>query len=152
MTEKIVKTEAEWRAQLTPEQYRLTREIGDEDPFTGDYWDTWTLGAYQCVCCRAALFSSADKFDPGTGWPSFSRPTDEDAVWFRPDGGETEVVCARCDASLGHRYDDGPPPTGHRYCLNSAGLALAPADADDDPAIEAAAKDARHIHPAAHKH
>ena len=152
MTDKIVKTEAEWRAQLTPDQFRLTREIGDEPPFTGAYWDTWTPGVYQCVCCGTDLFSSEAKFDPETGWPSFSGPISGDAVWYRPDGDETEAVCTRCDASLGHRYDDGPPPTGYRYCLNSAGLALKPAIEGDDPAAEAARKEKRPIHPASTSH
>ena len=131
-TTKIVKTVAEWRAVLTHEQYRLTRETGDEVPFAGAYWETWTAGTYECVCCRAPLFDADAKFDAETGWPSFSEPINDEAFCFRDSNGEVEVLCSRCDASVGHGYDDGPLPTGHRYCFNSAGMALAPAAHSDD--------------------
>ncbi len=128
MTEKIVKSDEEWRAQLTAEQYEVTRRKGTERAFTGAYHATKTPGVYACVCCGNALFDSDTKFDSGTGWPSFWSPIAPDAVaeeddrslWMR----RTEVVCAKCDAHLGHVFPDGPQPTGLRYCMNSASLAL----------------------------
>ena len=123
---KIVKSEAEWRAQLTPEQFHVTRQHGTERAFTGPYWNEKGAGEYACVCCGAPLFSSTTKYDSGTGWPSFWAPIGKDAVsehddraWFMR---RTEVRCASCDAHLGHVFPDGPKPTGRRYCMNGTAL------------------------------
>jgi|TARA_Y100001934_G_C11835283_1_gene532521 peptide-methionine (R)-S-oxide reductase len=130
MAEKIKKSEDDWRAQLTDEQFHVTRQHGTERAFTGEYNDCKDPGTYHCICCGHPLFDADHKFDSGTGWPSFYQPLNSDAVETQTDSSmlmqRTEVHCARCDAHLGHVFPDGPMPTGQRYCMNSVSMKLEP--------------------------
>ncbi len=132
--DRVTKGDAQWREQLGTEQFRIARQGGTERAFTGKYWDTKTEGSYHCVCCGETLFSSAHKYDSGSGWPSFTQPANDHAVCTRSDESlgmrRTEVLCRRCDAHLGHAFPDGPTSNGIRFCINSASLDLEPEGED----------------------
>ena len=130
MDDKIIKTEEKWKEELTPEQYRILREKGTERAFTGKYWDHHELGTYVCAGCGTELFESDTKFESGCGWPSYFQPIDSSRIIYKEDRSygmvRTEVMCAKCDGHLGHVFDDGPPPTGLRYCINSGSMKFIP--------------------------
>ena len=137
MSEKVQKSEAQWREDLTPEEYHVLREKGTEPAFTGAYWDSKDEGTYRCRACGQELFSSETKFDSGTGWPSFYAPAEDAAVETEEDNSffmrRTEVQCSRCGSHLGHVFEDGPDPTGLRYCINSCSLSLDAAEDQGQP-------------------
>jgi peptide-methionine (R)-S-oxide reductase len=126
MSDKVIKSDEEWKKNLSPEEYRILREKGTERAFTGKYWDHHELGTYICAGCGTELFESNTKFDSGCGWPSYFEPIDSSRIIYKDDKGfgmtRTEVICAKCDGHLGHVFDDGPPPTGLRYCINSGSM------------------------------
>lgn len=135
MSDKIKKSDDEWREQLSPEQFEVTRRHGTERAFTGQYHDCKDKGLYTCICCGQPLFNSDEKYDSGTGWPSYWQPVNKDAIREQADSSHglqrIEVLCSRCDAHLGHVFPDGPQPTGLRYCINSLSLVLEKDDSDD---------------------
>ena len=135
MSEKVTKSDVEWRAELSPEEYRVCRQKGTERAFTGSYHDCHDDGVYHCTCCGQPLYDARNKFDSGTGWPSFWAPVDQQSVDYAADHSlfmrRTEVLCSRCGAHLGHVFDDGPEPTGQRHCINSVALRLKSRRDDD---------------------
>lgn len=128
MSDKIIKTDEEWKKELSPEAYKILREKGTERPFTGKYWDNFELGTYVCAACGTELFESNAKFESGCGWPSYFEPIDSSRIIYKADSSfgmvRTEVMCSKCGGHLGHVFDDGPPPTGKRYCINSGAMKL----------------------------